>query len=139
MNYSGQNILTFTGKVSGDTYEYDNPAMIKSFFEILSDKNNYPIDFHCSIGKDRTGCLAYLVEGLLGFDEQTMIRDYMFTNFSNAGMCKVTDINNTNRYGKTLNDYTNGNSLNEKIYNYLNLEIGISSQTLDKVIDILKA
>lgn len=137
MLYGGNNILTFTGKTSGDDYEYDNPAMIKKFFEILSDEKNYPIDFHCSIGKDRTGCLAYLLEGLLGFDQETMYRDYMFTNFANAGMCKLTDI--TDRYGKTLEEYENGSNINEKIFNYLNEVVGVSKDNLNSVISILKA
>ena len=137
MAYNGNNILTFAGKVSGDTYEYDNPAAIKSFFEILADERNYPIDFHCSIGKDRTGCLAYLIEGLMGADEEHLMRDYMFTNFSNAGMCKPTEI--TGKYGKTLADYENGDTLQEKIYNYLSSEnIGVSTTDLDKIINILK-
>ena len=81
--------------------------------------------------------MAYLVEGLLGFNQETMYRDYMFTNFANAGMCKLTDI--TDRYGATLDKYENGSTLQEKIYNYLNQEIGVSTEYLDKVIDILKA
>ena len=137
MAYGGNNILTFNSKLSGDTYQYDNPAMIKNFFEILADENNYPINFHCSIGKDRTGCMAYLIEGLLGFDQETMYRDYMFTNFANAGMCKLTDI--TDRYGDTLDKYTNGETLQEKVYNYLNEVIGVSKNNLDKIINILKA
>lgn len=136
MLYGGNNILTFTGLYGADTYEYDNPAMIKRFFEILAVEDNYPINFHCLIGKDRTGCLAYLVEGLLGFDQETMYRDYMFTNFSDAGMCKLTDI--TDRYGKTIEQYENGESLQEKIYNYLNEVIGVSKDNLDSVINILK-
>ena len=137
MAYGGNNILTFKGKLSGDDYEYDNPGQIKWFFKYLSEEENYPINFHCSIGKDRTGCMAYLIEGLLGFDQETMYRDYMFTNFANAGMCKLTDI--TDRYGKTLDDYPNGNTLQEKIYNYLNQEIGVPTDYLDNIINILKA
>ena len=137
MAFNGNNILTFSGKISGDSYIYDNPARIKDFFDILADERNYPIDFHCSIGKDRTGCLAYLIEGLLGADEEHLMRDYMFTNFANAGMCKPTDI--TQRYGKTLADYENGDTLQEKIYNYLASDkIGVSTDNLDRIINILK-
>lgn len=137
MAYNGNNILTFKGKVSGDTYEYDNPKMIKDFFEILADRDNYPINYHCSIGKDRTGCLSYLIEGLMGFDQDTMYRDYMFTNFADAGLCKLTDV--TDRYGKTLDEYENGETLQEKVYNYLNEVIGVSKENLDRIITILKA
>ena len=137
MAYGGNNILTFNDKLSGDDTVYNNPAQIKEFFNVLADEKNYPINFHCSIGKDRTGCMAYLIEGLLGFDQETMYRDYMFTNFANAGMCKLTDI--TERYGKTLDEYPNGNTLQEKVYNYLNQEIGVSKDNLDSIINILKA
>lgn len=134
MAYGGNNILTFKGKLSGDSYEYDNPAMIKRFFEILSDKNNYPVVFHCSIGKDRTGCLAFLVEGLVAGNWEMMYRDYMFTNFANAGMCKMTDI--TERYGKTLLE---GYYYDNCVYEYLENEVGIEKVTLNKVISILTA
>ena len=139
MLYEGKNLLTWTGPSGKDTYQYDNPGMIKRFFEILSDENNYPVNFHCSIGKDRTGCLAYLLEGLLGFDQEVMNRDYMFTNFANAGMCKLQDdIYNNGRYGYTLENYANGETINEKIYNYLKDEIGVDQEKLDNIISILK-
>ena len=137
MAYGGNNILTFNGKLNNDTAQYDNPAAIKQFFELLADENNYPIDFHCSIGKDRTGCMAYLIEGLLGFDQETMYRDYMFTNYADAGMCKIADI--TDRYGNTIDKYEKGDTLQEKVYYYLNEVIGVSLTDLKKIIDILKA
>ena len=137
MAYGGNNILTFKGKLNNDDYTYDNPAMIKQVLSVFGDKNNYPIVFHCSIGKDRTGCIAYLLEGLLGFDQETMYRDYMFTNFADAGMCKLTDV--TDRYGKTINEYTDGDTLQEKTFNYLKDVIGIPEETLNNIINILKA
>ena len=141
MIYEGQNILTYQGRAprGGDDYIYDNPAKIKEFFTILSDIDNYPVNFHCSIGKDRTGCLAYLLEALMGFDEELLMRDYMFTNFANAGLCKPADITGTGRYVPTLTSYEHGDTLQEKVYNYLQNEVDISKATLDSVIDILKA
>ena len=138
MAYGGNNILTFKGKLSGDQTEYDNPAQIKAFFEILAEESYYPIHYHCSIGKDRTGCLSFLIEGLLGADEEYLYRDYMFTNYAKiGGTCKTDDI--AKKYGQTLANYENGSNLQEKIYNYLQNEIGVSKETLDSVISILKA
>ena len=134
MYFGGNNILTFAGKASKDDYDYNNPQKIKEFFEILAVENNYPVDFHCSIGKDRTGCLAYLVEALLGCSQEVLYRDYMFTNFANAGMCKIEDIDS--RYGQTINEYE-GTSLANKTYKYLNEVVGVSTSTLDSVISIL--
>ena len=139
MLFEGKNLLTYVGKSnSNDGYAYDNPAAIKRFFELLADENNYPISFHCSIGKDRTGCLAFLLEGLMGFDLETMYRDYMFTNFSKAGYCKLKD-DILDRYGKTLDEYENGDNINEKIYNYLNEIIGVSIDDLNSIKTILGA
>ena len=134
MYYGGNNILTYAGPVSGDSYQYDNPKAIKQFFDLLANKDNYPINFHCSIGKDRTGCMAYLIEGLMGFSEEAMQRDYMFTNFANAGMCKLTDI--TDKYGATISAYP-GDTLEDKVFNYLNLEIGVSEENLNNIRTIL--
>lgn len=139
MIFEGKNLIDWKGTPIGETYYYDNAAAVKRVFEILADANNYPINFHCSIGKDRTGCIAYLLEGLLGFDKEVMDRDYMFTNFANAGMCKLdADIYATGRYGKTLMEYTNGETINDKIYNYLRDEIGVEEEKLDNIISILK-
>ena len=138
MYYGGNNILTYTGKANhdnSDTYIYDNPKMIKEFFEILSHEENYPIVFHCSIGKDRTGCLAYLLEALMGFDLDTIHRDYMFTNFSDAGMCKKTDI--VDKYEKTISDYE-GDTLEQKTFNYLTQVVGIEHETLERIAGFIR-
>lgn len=43
-------------------------------------KEETPILFHCSAGKDRTGIAAVLILLLLGADEETALDDYMLTN-----------------------------------------------------------
>ena len=133
MYYGGENVLTYAGERSDGTY--DNPAQIKVFFELLADSNNYPIDFHCAIGKDRTGCMAYLIEALCGMDEEYLYRDYLFSNFAKiSGMCEISDIDD--RYGDTLKSY-NGTSLQEKTYNYLKDVIGVSEANLRSIQNIL--
>ena len=133
MYYGGENVLTYVGERS--SFLYDNPARIKEFFELLSDRNNYPIDFHCAIGKDRTGCMAYLVEALCGMEEEYLYRDYLFSNFAKiSGMCEVSDIDN--KYGATIKEYS-GTSLQEKTYNYLNQVIGVSEANLKSIQSIL--
>ena len=42
---------------------------------------DYSLYFHCRIGADRTGTLAYLLEGLLGVSEEDRYRDYEMTVF----------------------------------------------------------
>ena len=50
------------------------------FFKILLQADAYPIVFHCSAGKDRTGFAAALVLTSLGVDWDTVVEDYMLTN-----------------------------------------------------------
>ena len=42
------------------------------------------IYFHCHGGADRTGTLAFLLEGLLGVSESDMAKDFELTTYSNS-------------------------------------------------------
>ena len=57
---------------------YDNYRML---FEIFAKPENYPIDFHCILGADRTGSLAVVLLATLGVSRAEIIRDYCFTSF----------------------------------------------------------
>ena len=43
--------------------------------------NGESIYFHCKIGTDRTGTLAYFLEGLLGVSEEDRLQDYELSYF----------------------------------------------------------
>ena len=70
---------------SFDSYSIPN---IKKAFELLANKDNYPIYFHCVSGADRTGTLAYLINGLLGVSYEDLIKDFELTSFSNEGITR---------------------------------------------------
>ena len=55
---------------------------------VFVDKNSYPIDFHCIGGTDRTGTLAYLLNGFLGVAEEDLIRDYEMSFIGSGGVDK---------------------------------------------------
>ena len=52
----------------------------KAFFEILLQPGNYPLVFHCTAGKDRTGFAAALLLSALDVDWDTVMNDYLLTN-----------------------------------------------------------
>ena len=60
-------------------------ATARVMYEFVNAHNNgddtYSLIFHCRIGADRTGTLAYLLEGLLGAPEEERYRDYELTVF----------------------------------------------------------
>ena len=54
-------------------------------FRMFLDRRNYPIDFHCIAGADRTGGLAFVLGALLGVTEAELVHDYVLTSESSSG------------------------------------------------------
>jgi protein-tyrosine phosphatase len=54
-------------------------------FELLAEKHRYPILLHCRGGADRTGTLAFLIQGLLGVKLPHLVHDYELTSLSLQG------------------------------------------------------
>ncbi len=52
----------------------------RAFFDQLEQEESYPLVFHCTAGKDRTGFAAALVLLALGVPEETVVEDYLATN-----------------------------------------------------------
>lgn len=59
----------------------EGKASFKKAFRLFLDKANYPIDFHCIMGADRTGSLAFILNGLLGVSEEELYKDWEATAF----------------------------------------------------------
>ena len=144
-------------KVSGG-YDANNKNAIKELFELLADESNYPVYFHCNAGADRTGTLALLINGLLGVDEQSLIKDYELTTFSRYGRRLRSGVAEDGKSftssGIMQNDgdnyvamglfidalkanYTVNGTINDAVYNYLIEYIGLSNETIDRIKGIL--
>lgn len=55
-------------------------SQYKDFFAVLLKKENYPVVFHCTAGKDRTGFAAAMLLSALDVDWYTVMEDYLLTN-----------------------------------------------------------
>ena len=111
-------------------------SSLKKIFAVLADENNYPIYFHCAAGTDRTGVVAWLVNGLCGVSEEDLWRDFMLSNFGNIGNKRGTS-SEKKGYVDPLKTAP-GDTFAEQIYNYLKDEVGIPTSDLDAVIRIMK-
>ena len=132
----GDDVQYFRYPLEYGDYLTLNVEAIKNIFNVLSDESNYPVIYHCAAGADRTGVITYLINGLLGVPQEDLFRDFLLTNFSgqDRDMSYIEG-----QYVKILDNYDNGQgTLQERIYKYLNNEIGVPAEQLDFVIEFLK-
>lgn len=78
----------FTDQMYMDILSSDaGKAGYAQFFQtLLALPEDRAILFHCSQGKDRTGCGAMLILFALGADEETVMADFLLTNEYNAAL-----------------------------------------------------
>lgn len=63
---------------------------VKNVVSLFADPDNYPIIFHCSVGRDRTGSLSFILNNLLGVSQEEIICEYLTSFFSVTGSLSVS-------------------------------------------------
>lgn len=58
----------------------DNAAQLACFVTIAADVDNWPMLYHCTAGKDRTGLATAIVLELCGVDRTQVLDEYCITN-----------------------------------------------------------
>ncbi len=131
---------------------------IKEIFHVLADENNYPIYFHCNAGADRTGTIAYLINGVLGVSYEDLTRDFELTSFSAGGRRWRAEIiagESFDSKGVMQDNYDNyvawgkmnqmmkakygGKTLSETIENYLIEACDVPKEDIDSLRKIMLA
>lgn len=94
-------------------------------FRVFLDRANYPIVFHCIAGADRTGSLAFILNGLLGVDEEELWKDWETHTFIDTN----PDFRHRNRMDALSRDFNAqpGATLADKIEAYV-LSCGFTSE-----------
>ncbi|MBQ8394281.1 MAG: tyrosine-protein phosphatase [Clostridia bacterium] len=113
--YMGDNGLNTTRNP-----EYlDNLAKAIKVFAV---EENYPIYYHCSLGRDRTGMVAMLLQGLLGVPQEYIYMDYEVSFFSERGCYDFAGNNPQLKVGHMVDALTT-------VYNYID-RYGEEEETL---------
>ena len=126
---------------SSSTKHYLNPTgqeRLKEEVQVFADKNNYPLNFHCSAGRDRTGVIAYIIEGLLGIPEDIIMKDYELSWLSQSAASQANSVTYFG-YMDDFHDYINtfeGKTFKDKMENFC-LHIGVTQNEIDSIREIL--
>lgn len=138
-------------------YSEANLNALRNIFAFLSNESNYPVYIHCNWGADRTGTLAYLINGLLGVSYGDLIKDFELTSFSPSGAryrsaiengkfsstgIMRNDSGNYVAFGRMHNLFTKyyqeeGQTLASAIEKYLTEDVGVTQIQIDNIKKIM--
>ena len=113
-------------------------AMAKAF-RLFCDKANYPIYFHCIHGADRTGSLAYVLNGVLGVPKEDLERDWESSFYPKVrGVENPDDWRSCNYFDTGFSAYgEDAEALSVRIKRYL-VECGVTEEEIETFKAIMK-
>jgi hypothetical protein len=124
-----------------DIFSADQKAQVREIMKVFADESNYPIAMHCSLGRDRTGTIAFLINALLGVGEYDLRMDYFLSAFSHSGTALdsatyvILEGSFERMYGGILDTYS-GETYAEKVENYL-LLAGVTTEEIQAIKSIM--
>lgn len=108
---------------------------VKKIFELLADPASYPLYFHCQGGGDRTGTIAFLLEAMLGLDEESLFTEYELSNLSVSGeRIRYSDV--WTGFMKKLETFAPGGSRRDQVSAYLR-QAGITDEIQNRIRSLL--
>jgi len=103
-------------------------------FRIFLDETNYPIVFHCIGGQDRTGTVAFILNALMGCDENELFLDWECSAFRNT----ADEFCLESYFDKMIEAFQNlpGDTLCQKMEYYI-ISLGFTREDIQKLRRIL--
>ncbi|MCQ2429440.1 MAG: tyrosine-protein phosphatase [Clostridia bacterium] len=114
---------------------------LRDAVKVFTKRENYPVYVHCSLGRDRTGAIAWILNGLCGVPLVDLCREHYLTMFSlrgdgeNAGMAAHI-ANITGMTAGFFNEGQPGDSMQTCIEKFLR-KIGVTDEDMDAIRSIL--
>ena len=107
----------------------------KRIFRYFGDRTKYPIVFHCAGGADRTGTVAFLLQGVLGASDDQILKDYLVTGWGAA----IIGNNYPKWLWQTVRSFDGfeGETLSARICAYFKETLGFTEAELDAIRDIM--
>ena len=102
---------------------------MREIFADLADPDKYPMYLHCTWGRDRTGTVVLLLQGLLNVSEEDMMLEYRLTGYVTPS---VATNNKMDIVFMQLKHYE-GDTLQEKIINYLTTTVGVTQEEIASI------
>lgn len=133
------NYINIKGPYYGGIAGESGKELFAKEIKVFANENNYPVYIHCSLGRDRTGTLAMVLEGLLGVDRNNIMMDYELSVFSMTGTLDNANIDNLKSNITSTYNYLNtfeGSDFSEKVENYL-ISIGVTKAEIQSIRSIL--
>lgn len=133
----------YVGHFKGIEFGYDeNKEYIGYFCDELracANESNYPMIFHCAIGRDRTGTLAAYLQMLCGVAEEDIYREFEFSHLSAAGTADgSTELGVYAPFNAMMEQIKakEGATLAEKAANYA-IKMGVTANDIASIRNIL--
>lgn len=106
---------------------------------LFADAENYPIYIHCSLGRDRTGTLAFILGALCGLSKEDLYREHLLSFFSCRGDGENAGVNahlaNINALYAGFESFGKP-TLRENVETFL-YKIGVTAEDTENIRNIL--
>ena len=102
---------------------------VREIFADLADPDKYPMYLHCTWGRDRTGTIVLLLQGLLNVSKEDLLQEYRITGYVTPA---VATNNKMDVVFMELETYE-GDTLQEKIINYLTTTVGVTQEEIASI------